>query len=135
MSKERRPIGVICTGLMGMACAKRLRAAGFEILGYDTDAEKLKAFGALGGHAASAVAEIARSCDTVVIAVFNTDQVEETVEGPRGLLATRPLDALSKRVSHNSACAAGERGGFETLSNSHDGPNALSAGSQAAGVE
>ena len=93
MSKERRPIGVIGTGLMGMACAKRLRAAGFGIMGYDTDAGKLKAFGALGGHAASAVAEIVRSCDTVVIAVFNTDQVEETVEGPLGLLATRPADA------------------------------------------
>ena len=93
MTLRQRPVGVIGTGLMGTACAKRLRAAGFEILGYDTDAGKLKAFGALGGHAASAVAEIARSCDTVVIAVFNTDQVEETVEGPLGLLATRPADA------------------------------------------
>ena len=95
MAKERGPVGVIGTGLMGTACARRLRAAGFEVLGYDTDAGKLKALVALGGRAASSVSEIAGACDRVVIAVFNTDQVEDTIEGPRGLLATRPAAALT----------------------------------------
>jgi 3-hydroxyisobutyrate dehydrogenase-like beta-hydroxyacid dehydrogenase len=93
MATDRRPVGVIGTGLMGTACAKRLLAAGFEVLGYDTDARKLESFSALGGRAAPAVAEIARACDKVVIAVFNTDQVEETIEGPSGLLASRPAGA------------------------------------------
>ena len=73
------PIGLIGIGLMGMACAKRMRAAGLALLGYDVDTKKLDAFEALGGKAAASVAEIARSCDKVVLAVFNTDQVEETV--------------------------------------------------------
>ena len=73
------PIGLIGIGLMGMACAKRMRAAGLALLGYDVDTKKLDAFVALGGKAAASVAEIARSCDKVVLAVFNTDQVEETV--------------------------------------------------------
>ena len=81
------PVGLIGIGLMGMACAKRMRAAGLELLGYDVDANKLEAFIRLGGRAAASVAQIARDCDTAVLAVFNTDQVEETVDA---LVAARP---------------------------------------------
>ena len=91
--KSRRTVGVIGTGLMGTACAKRLLAAGFGVLGYDVAADKLGQLAALGGRAARSTAEIARSCDTVVLAVFNTEQVEETVEGTQGLLASRPQDS------------------------------------------
>ncbi len=75
-----QPIGVIGIGLMGMACAKRMRAAGLELLGYDVDAGKLDAFVKLGGKAAASVAQIARECRQVVLAVFSTDQVEQTVD-------------------------------------------------------
>lgn len=90
MTDSRKPVGVIGTGLMGTACAKRLRAAGFDVLGYDVDPGKLAPLAALGGRAARSIAEIARSCDRVVVAVFNTDQVEDAIEGPQGLLAGRP---------------------------------------------
>ncbi len=73
------PVGLIGIGLMGMACARRMRAAGLELLGYDVDANKLDALAKIGGKAAPSVAEIARACNKVVLAVFNTDQVEETV--------------------------------------------------------
>ena len=81
------PIGVIGIGLMGMACAKRLRAAGLELLGYDVDTQKIEAFIKLGGKPASSVAQIARTCHKVVLAVFNTDQVEATVDA---LVASLP---------------------------------------------
>jgi len=84
---QATPIGLIGIGLMGMACAKRMRAAGLELLGYDVDTKKLDAFVKLGGRAAASVADIARTCDKVVLAVFNTDQVEETVAA---LVATLP---------------------------------------------
>jgi putative dehydrogenase len=77
---QATPIGVIGIGLMGMACAKRLRAAGLALMGYDVDPKKLDAFIALGGRAATSVAEIAGTCHKVVLAVFNTDQVEATVD-------------------------------------------------------
>ncbi|MBI1965268.1 MAG: NAD(P)-dependent oxidoreductase, partial [Betaproteobacteria bacterium] len=93
MSYERQPVGIIGTGLMGMACAKRLLAAGFEVLGYDADAGKLKQLAALGGRAAHSLAEIAGVCRIVVLAVFNTDQVEDVIEGRQGLLAARPAAA------------------------------------------
>ena len=93
MTKASRPVGVIGTGLMGTACVKRLVAAGFDVLGYDVDAAKLKPLAALGARAAATMEEIARECDRVVLAVFNTDQVEQAIEGPRGLVASRPPGA------------------------------------------
>ena len=90
MAKQKQPVGVIGTGLMGMACAKRLRGAGFEVLGHDSDTGKLRALEALGGRAALSLAELAGACDVVVLAVFDTAQVEDVIEGPRGLLALRP---------------------------------------------
>jgi 3-hydroxyisobutyrate dehydrogenase-like beta-hydroxyacid dehydrogenase len=87
MAKPKRPVGVIGTGLMGTACAKRLLAAGFEVAGYDVDAGKLKQIEALGARASRSIQDLARACDQVVLAVFNTDQVEDAIEGPGGLLA------------------------------------------------
>jgi 3-hydroxyisobutyrate dehydrogenase len=93
MTQRQGPVGVIGTGLMGMACAKRLAAAGFHVIGYDVDAAKLKPLAALGARAASSAEEIARECDRVVLAVFNTDQVEQAIEGAQGLVASRPSGA------------------------------------------
>jgi 3-hydroxyisobutyrate dehydrogenase-like beta-hydroxyacid dehydrogenase len=90
---DRQPIGLIGTGLMGSACAKRLLGAGFDVLGYDVDARKLARLRESGGRAAGSVAEIASACRKVVLAVFNTDQVEDVIEGAKGLLAALPAGA------------------------------------------
>ena len=102
-----KPVGVVGVGLMGTACTRRLRAAGFEVLGYDVDAAKLPALGALGGRAAGSIAEIARGCDRVVLAVFDTGQVEDAIEGSRGLLAERPQGAPPLAVICVSTCDPG----------------------------
>jgi putative dehydrogenase len=104
MAKNNRPVGVIGTGLMGTACAKRLLAAGYEVLGYDTDAGKLKALEALGGRPARSIAEIAGACDVAVVAVFNTSQVEDVLEGPHGLAAARPENTGPLTVLCVSTC-------------------------------
>jgi putative dehydrogenase len=74
-----RAVGVIGLGLMGEVYARRLVAAGFAVIGFDVDEAKSERLAAIGGRAAS-VADIARDCDPIVIAVFNTDQVEDVVE-------------------------------------------------------
>jgi 3-hydroxyisobutyrate dehydrogenase-like beta-hydroxyacid dehydrogenase len=74
-----RTVGVIGLGLMGEVLARRLMAAGFAVLGHDVDPAKNEKLSVLGGKAAASPAEVAR-CDTVVLAVFNTDQVEEVTE-------------------------------------------------------
>lgn len=79
-----RTVGLIGLGLMGEVIAGRLMAAGFQVLGYDIDPAKSARLAALGGKPAIP-AEIAR-CEAIVLAVFNTEQVEDVVE--RMLLPT-----------------------------------------------
>ena len=76
---QTHPVGLIGIGLMGLACAKRLRLAGFALLGYDVDETKISAFTRLGGLRASSVEELARDCHKIVLCVFNTEQVEHTI--------------------------------------------------------
>ena len=104
MGQEGRAVGIVGVGLMGTACARRLRGAGLEVLGYDVDAGKLEALRPLGGRAAGSIAEIARGCDRVVLAVFDTGQVEDAIEGPRGLLAARPAGGPPLAVICVSTC-------------------------------
>jgi 3-hydroxyisobutyrate dehydrogenase-like beta-hydroxyacid dehydrogenase len=76
---EKKPVGLIGLGLMGEVYAQRLLAAGFSVIGCDIDPAKTRRLAEHGGRAA-VMAEIARDCDPIVLAVFNTDQVEEVVE-------------------------------------------------------
>ena len=73
------PVGLFGVGLMGEVYAARLIAAGFGVIGFDTDVARMKRLVQIGGRAGSA-AEIARHCDPIVIAAFSTDQVEAVVE-------------------------------------------------------
>jgi 3-hydroxyisobutyrate dehydrogenase-like beta-hydroxyacid dehydrogenase len=77
---DRNPVGVIGIGLLGQAFVHRLRGAGFEIMGFDVDAAKNAKLAELGGCAAASVADLARRCDPIVLAVFSTDQVEDVIE-------------------------------------------------------
>jgi 3-hydroxyisobutyrate dehydrogenase-like beta-hydroxyacid dehydrogenase len=78
---ELAPVGLIGVGLLGQALAHRLRAAGFEVVGFDVDSAKSAKLAELGGRPAGSVADLARRCDPIVLAVFSTDQVEAVVEG------------------------------------------------------
>jgi len=77
---ERLQVGVIGIGLLGQAFVHRLRGAGFEVVGFDVDPAKTTKLADLGGHTALSVADLARRCDPLVLAVFSTDQVEAVVE-------------------------------------------------------
>jgi 3-hydroxyisobutyrate dehydrogenase-like beta-hydroxyacid dehydrogenase len=93
----KSPVGIIGLGLMGEVYARRLMAAGFSVIGFDVDPAKNQRLGQIGGRAGS-IAEIAEKCDPIVLAVFNTDQVEEVVE--RALLPA----ASGKIVLCTSTC-------------------------------
>ena len=77
---DRNPVGVIGIGLLGQAFVHRLRGAGFEIMGFDVDAAKNAKLAELGGRPTASVADLARRCDPIVLAVFSTDQVKDVVE-------------------------------------------------------
>ena len=72
-----RQIGIVGLGLLGSALGARLIGAGFDPKGFDVDAAKTAAFAKAGGLAAT-LDEVAR-CDVVLLAVFDTDQVEDVV--------------------------------------------------------
>jgi putative dehydrogenase len=76
---DTTPVGVIGIGLMGDVYVGRLIAAGFSVIGFDVDPAKTKRLAVLGARAGT-LADIARDCDPIVLAVFNTDQVEDVVE-------------------------------------------------------
>jgi 3-hydroxyisobutyrate dehydrogenase-like beta-hydroxyacid dehydrogenase len=77
---ERLQVGVIGIGLLGQAFVHRLRGADFEVVGFDVDPAKTAKLADLGGRTALSVADLARRCDPLVLAVFSTDQVETVVE-------------------------------------------------------
>jgi len=94
---SRTPVGVIGVGLMGEVYARRLVAAGFTVIGFDVDPAKSERLAQFGGHAGT-LADIAQKCDPIVVAVFNTEQVEDVVE--RALIPA----AASKIVLVTSTC-------------------------------
>lgn len=96
--------GVIGAGLMGTACAQRLMQAGFGVLAYDVDTAKCAAIAKLGARLAGSIAEIVGQSAAVVLAVFNTDQVEQVVEGAGGVLDTVGTGAHLPIVICTSTC-------------------------------
>jgi 3-hydroxyisobutyrate dehydrogenase-like beta-hydroxyacid dehydrogenase len=95
--KPQARVGLIGFGLMGEVYAGRLMAAGLAVAAYDVDPAKTERMAQIGVHAAT-LADIARVCDPIVLAVFSTDQVEDVVE--RALLP----DAAGKIVICTSTC-------------------------------
>jgi 3-hydroxyisobutyrate dehydrogenase-like beta-hydroxyacid dehydrogenase len=91
------PVGLIGIGLMGEVYAQRLIAAGFPVVGFDVDATRNDRLARIGGRAGT-LAAIARDCDPIVLAVFNTEQVEDVVE--RALIPA----AAGKIVIATSTC-------------------------------
>jgi 3-hydroxyisobutyrate dehydrogenase-like beta-hydroxyacid dehydrogenase len=91
------PVGVVGLGLMGEVYARCLITAGFTVVGFDIDADKTARLAQIGGRAAS-LADIARDCNPIVLAVFSTDQVEDVVE--RALIPA----AAGKIVICTSTC-------------------------------
>jgi 3-hydroxyisobutyrate dehydrogenase-like beta-hydroxyacid dehydrogenase len=98
MTTKGRLIGLAGLGLMGEVLSGRLMAAGFGVLGYDVDPAKNQRLAQRSGQAAASLADVAR-CDAVVLAVFNTDQVEEVIE--RSLV---PAAGSGKTVLCTSTC-------------------------------
>jgi L-threonate 2-dehydrogenase len=77
-------VGVIGAGLMGTAITKRLVGAEYEVLAYDVDATKRQAIGEVGARPQSTASVVIAGCEINVLAVFNTEQVEDVVEGAGG---------------------------------------------------
>jgi 3-hydroxyisobutyrate dehydrogenase-like beta-hydroxyacid dehydrogenase len=107
---SRAPVGVIGVGLMGEVYARRLVAAGFTVIGYDVDptkGERLAQFGAQAGS----LSDIAQKCDPIVVAVFNTEQVEDVVERALTPAASGKIVLVTSTCDPDRIAALGARVG------------------------
>jgi 3-hydroxyisobutyrate dehydrogenase-like beta-hydroxyacid dehydrogenase len=75
------PVGLVGIGLLGAALARRLIDAGFSVIGFDVTTERREALRQMGGTPVNSIADVARQCPHVLIAVMTMDQVEDVVQG------------------------------------------------------
>ena len=101
-------IGLIGLGLMGGAIAHRLTRAGLRVLGFDVNPDKAVLLP--GIEAAKSADEICLACSRIVIAVYDTAQVEsviaelETTAHPTTVLCTTTVEP--RRIAFIAARAA-----------------------------
>ena len=107
--ERKAAVGIIGLGFVGTAVAERLNAAGYDVVGYDVNAGKRDRFAARGGgYLKPSIVEVGRSASSIVIAVFDTEQVIDVVEGPGGLVEATdgaPLTALCTSTCEPDALA------------------------------
>jgi 3-hydroxyisobutyrate dehydrogenase len=76
---SEKPVAVIGLGLMGEVFARRLIDAQIPVIGFDIDPARCARLIEIGGRAAT-IAELASGSSCIIIAVFNTEQVECVIE-------------------------------------------------------
>lgn len=90
-----KKIGFVGLGDMGIAMARNIVRAGFELTGFDLREERLEMLVAAGGKAARSLAEIGKQSEVVFIMVMTGKQTEQIVSGKNGLLESmKPGSAI-----------------------------------------
>ncbi len=99
-----KAVGVIGVGLMGLACVSRLVRAKHEVLAYDIDPTRHESAIKLGARAVTTVGELVNQCGVIILAVFNTRQVEAVIEEAGGILDGAAGNPASPIVICVSTC-------------------------------
>jgi 2-hydroxy-3-oxopropionate reductase len=79
-------VGFIGVGMMGTPMLRNLVEAGHNVVAYDIDPEAMRRAEEGGAEVASSLREIAETCDPVITILPRSDDVEEVVLGPGGIL-------------------------------------------------
>jgi len=109
MVSPLKHIGVAGCGAMGLPMATRLRAAGFEVSGFDV--RPLHEFGEFAQHMRASV-DVLRSCDFVISVVRDAAQTDALCFDEQALFAAPPypkLLVLSSTLSPRTVHAVRER--------------------------
>jgi 3-hydroxyisobutyrate dehydrogenase-like beta-hydroxyacid dehydrogenase len=98
-------IGIIGVGDMGLPMSRHLVAAGFDVIAYDVDQDRLAAAAAAGARPAASLSELARNAEIVISCLRTDEQMESVAEelathGRRGQLlvvaGTHSLDFMQQ---------------------------------------
>jgi len=80
MPEGAAPVAIVGLGLMGEVYAQRLLDAKIPVIGFDIDPVRRARLMEIGGKAIDSIAALAKPARCIIIAVFNTEQVENVLE-------------------------------------------------------
>ena len=80
-------VGVIGLGKMGLPIARHLLRNGFSVVGFDRSADAMASLTQAEGEAGRDCADVATRSELVIIVVGFESQVDDTLYGPRGVIA------------------------------------------------
>lgn len=83
-------VGVIGIGDMGSGLAKNLLANGFSVTGIDLKPDRMAAFEAMGGVAASSPADVGKASEAAFVMVMTGDEAKDVILGEGGLVSHLP---------------------------------------------
>jgi len=81
-----KKIGFIGLGIMGKPMSKNLIKAGYDLIVYDIDREKIDEVVAAGAKGASSPKKVAENSDVIITMLPDSPQVEEVIMGPNGVI-------------------------------------------------
>ena len=101
-------LGLVGLGLVGTAMAERLRAGGFEVVGFDVETARCEHLEKLGGKVAANPAEVSEQVDRIILSLPDTNVVLQVVEGAAGILeaATPPKYIIDTTTGEPDETAA-----------------------------
>jgi 3-hydroxyisobutyrate dehydrogenase-like beta-hydroxyacid dehydrogenase len=85
-STTRQAVGQIGLGIMGGAFAKHLRAAGFNVTGFDVDAGRRTELQRLGGEAKTTIAGVIEHSRTIITSLPSITAVQAVFLGEGGIV-------------------------------------------------
>jgi 3-hydroxyisobutyrate dehydrogenase-like beta-hydroxyacid dehydrogenase len=114
----KQTVGIVGLGIMGGAYARNLLAKGFDVVGFDVNADRRQALQALGLKPATSPVDVARQCDGIVTSLPSPAAFHAVMTGPAGLVEagrdvvvadTSTLALADKEQAYQALAAAGIR--------------------------
>ena len=118
---DKRPVGVLGAGRMGLPIIGHLVRAGFPVVVYDVDPAKRETVADSGAAFVTDIGDVAARCGTVLVCVGYEEQLNEIMHGADGLLSRLPRGTLVAVLSTVSAAvmkrlhAAAEPNGVDVV--------------------
>ena len=79
-------VGIIGTGLLGSAIAKRLVSSGHSVLVYNRTRQKAESLKNFGIQVADSPKELASKCELVITILKNSPVIEQMAFGENGII-------------------------------------------------
>jgi 2-hydroxy-3-oxopropionate reductase len=128
-----KQVAIIGVGLLGSAVASRLLEGGFQVAGYDTRPEQVKALAGRGLRAAGSIAEAVRGAELVFTVLPSLESAQAVMSGAGGLASSAArgtvicqMSTISPELTGTLAAAA-QAAGLPFLDTPMSGTSAMVA--------